>query len=98
MAAAIPPNTANFGAIRGARCRPTGHAVGSPVASRAISTVIRAVWKRGGGRIRRAARRHADRPMTSDCRVANDEDWRVEGAFRRSDANRAVFFADSLAS
>jgi hypothetical protein len=98
MAAAIPPNTANFGAIRGARCRSTGHAVGSPVASRAVSTVIRAVWKRGGGRIRRAAGRHADRPMTSNCRVANDEDWRVEGAFRRSDANRAVFFADSLAS
>ena len=63
-----------------------------------LSTVIRAIWKRGGGRIRRAVRRHADRPMTSDCRVANDEDCRVEGAFRRSDANRAVFFADSLAS
>ena len=43
MAAATHSNTANFGAIRGARCRPTGHAVGSPVASRAISTVIRAV-------------------------------------------------------
>jgi hypothetical protein len=36
--------------------------------------------------------------MTSDYEAANDEDWRVEGALRRSDANRAVVFANSLAS